>query len=393
MGEGRPSRRVIAVVTGSRADYHLLGPLLRALRDSATFEMQLLVTGAHLEAKFGNTWKGIVADGFAIRDTIPVELDGQEPVDVARAMSKAVHGFGDVYARLNPELVMLLGDRYEIFAAAAAAAPFAIPVAHIHGGEVTEGAVDELFRHAISKMAHIHFVATKDSRQRLIRMGEQPNRVHVVGALGLDGMASTQFLDRQEVEAKVGVPLRTPVLVVTYHPETTEPELVAERTDSLLAALADVPAGSIIFTGVNADTKHDDIAIRIEKFVACHSDRAVTHHSLGQQLYFSLARIADVVVGNSSSGIIEMPSLGVPTVNIGDRQKGRPRAKSVIDSSDDPASIAAAIQHAIDPRFRSRIMRARNPYGRPGATPHILKTLDNTDFSALTRKQFYDRAR
>lgn len=382
----------IAVVTGSRADYHLLVHILAGIRARIDLELQLFVTGSHLECGFGATRQAILDDGFVITAEVPLGLKGSEPIDIAQAMGMAMKGFASVYTGYAPNVIMVLGDRYEIFAAVAAAAPFAIPVAHIHGGEVTEGAIDELFRHAISKMAHIHFVATEEFGQRLVRMGERPETVHVVGAPGLDSIHSLAAPSREEVEIRLGISLQSqsPLLLVTYHPVTVDVGGSRARVGALVGALERLESSIVVFTGVNADTGHDLFAEPIRRFVERHPERAVMCESLGQRLYFGVARHAAAVVGNSSSGIIEIPSLKIPTVNIGDRQKGRPRASSVIDCKEDAESIVSAIRKALDPAFRRNLFNSPNPYGLAGASARIVDILARTDLVRLRRKSFFD---
>ncbi|MDE2166818.1 MAG: UDP-N-acetylglucosamine 2-epimerase (hydrolyzing) [Alphaproteobacteria bacterium] len=384
------NRRKIAVVTGSRADYGLLSNIMDSIRKSSKLTLQILVTGMHLDDKFGATWRQIEADGFVVDRKVPSGIAGSRPADIGRAMGKTLSGFADAFETSPPDIALVLGDRFEIFCAVAAALPFNIPVAHIHGGEQTQGSIDDCFRNAISKMAHLHFVATPLYGKRVIQMGESPDRVHVVGAPGLDALARIKFLGRAELERAIGLPLRPPVLLATYHPVTVEPERIGARVAAFLDGLARSDVGTIVFTGVNADTGHDEVIRRIQAFVAARRDRAVYRVSLGQQLYLSLAKLSDAIVGNSSSGIIEMPSLGVPVVNVGDRQSGRVKARSIIDCEETADAVASAIRQALTPEFRSLAQRTENPYGAPGAPARIVTVLERVDLAGLARKKFHD---
>lgn len=382
----------IAIVTGSRAEYGLFRPILAGIRDSAHLELQLLVTGTHFDERFGATWRQIEADGFRIDRRIPLPLADDSPRATGAAMAAALDGLAGAYHDLRPDFVLLLGDRYEILSAAAAALPFNIPIGHIHGGEVTEGAIDECFRHAISKMANVHFTAAAPYAARLVRMGEMPEHVLVVGAPGLDALTERPLLDRAAVEAKLGIPLAKPCFLVTYHPLTMDTALSERGALALVAALDEFPDATVIVTGTNADPGFGRIAEIIDGFVDRHPQTARMIRNMGQHLYLSTAKLVDVVIGNSSSGIIEIPALGVPTVNIGDRQKGRLRSTSVIDCHEEQSAISGAIRKALSHPFRSLAATAENPYGMPGAGLRIVRYLEQADFRQLRRKPFYDGA-
>jgi UDP-hydrolysing UDP-N-acetyl-D-glucosamine 2-epimerase len=378
------AERKVCVVTGSRADYGLLRWLMEDVRADPAMRLQLVVTGAHLSPAHGETWRDIAADGFAIDAKVDLGLGDYSPAGVAAAAGRCVAGMGEAFAWLRPDIVVLQGDRYEIAASAVAAALARVPIAHTHGGELTEGAVDDALRHAITKMAALHFVAAPENRRRIVQMGEGPARVFVVGDLGLDWIARLDRLDRAALEADLGLTLDGTVLLVTYHPETLGRRSPAESIANLLAALGSFPAAKIVFTGVNADAGRDAIDGAIRGWVAANRGRAVHAEVLGQRRYLSLMALASAVVGNSSSGLIEAPAMGVPTVNIGDRQMGRPRRDTVIDCVDEAGEIDAAIARAI-------AMPKRAPgAARPGAARAICRVLREVDLATLARKRFHD---
>ncbi len=395
--------RKICVVTGSRAEYGLLRWLLEELRDRPEVTLQLVVTGMHLEPRFGDTWREIEADGFAIDARAPMDLTGDSPADIAAAMGRVTQGIGQALAQLAPDALVVLGDRFEILAAVQAAMLARVPVAHLHGGELTEGAMDDAFRHAITKMSHLHFTAAEAYARRVIQLGEDPARVFVAGALGLEAATRTDFMTRAALADDLGRDLDEaagqPLLLVTYHPATlghrapevdtgisSEPEVGAA---AMLEALAAFPAARIVFTGVNADPGHAAVGRQIAGFVAAHRQRASLHASLGQRRYLSLLRIADAVVGNSSSGLYEAPALGVPTVNIGTRQGGRLRGPSVIDCNETAEAIGAALKLALDPAFRAGIGTGDSLHG-DGAASCIANVLSRVPLAGLIHKRFHD---
>jgi UDP-hydrolysing UDP-N-acetyl-D-glucosamine 2-epimerase len=383
-------RRRIAVITGTRADYGLLYWLIHDLHASPDFELQLIVTGMHLMPEFGHTVEVIERDGFPIAARVDLDLHSDAAKAVARAMGVGMIGFADAFARLAPEYVVILGDRFEMLAAAAAAFVQRIPIVHIHGGEVTEGALDEGFRHAITKLAALHFTAAEPYRRRVIQMGELPERVFTVGAPGLDHLTRTPLLDRAELERALGFALAPQTFLVTFHPATLDAEDVASQCRALLTALDAFPAAHIVFTLPNADPGGRAIIPLLEDYVARHPARCRLFASLGQVRYLSLLREASVVIGNSSSGIIEAPSVGTATVNIGDRQRGRLRAASVIDCGPRAAEIEAAIRQALSPAFQTRLAQVVNPYGAGDAAQRMLAILRRVDRASLARKPFYD---
>ncbi|MBS3964066.1 MAG: UDP-N-acetylglucosamine 2-epimerase (hydrolyzing), partial [Methylomonas sp.] len=322
--------RKICVVTGSRADYGLLYWLMKDIQADAGLELQLVATGMHLSPEFGSTWQQIAADGFNISHKVEMLLSSDTPVGISKAMGLSLIGFADALAALQPDIVVVLGDRFEIFAAAQAAMNLRIPLAHIHGGELSEGAVDDAIRHALTKLSHLHFTATETYRHRVIQLGEQPERVFNVGAPGLDNIHRLPLLDRAALEDSIGFRLGAKNFLVTFHPVTLEKQTAGEQFEALLQALDGFDDAHILFTHSNADADGRAMAGLIEAYRAKHPDRVAVFVSLGSVRYLSAMRHVDAVVGNSSSGIIEAPALGVATVNIGDRQRGRLCANSVI---------------------------------------------------------------
>ncbi|EHM09234.1 UDP-N-acetyl-D-glucosamine 2-epimerase, UDP-hydrolysing [Thermanaerovibrio velox DSM 12556] len=381
--------RKIAVMTGSRAEYGLLYWLIRGIADDPDLELKLLVAGMHLSPEFGNTWMEIQRDGFEIAAKVEMLLSSDSPVGIAKSTGLGVIGFADALELIKPDILVILGDRFEALAAAVAAHILRIPVAHIHGGECTYGAMDDAFRHSITKLSQLHFVAAESYRQRVIQMGEHPNRVFLTGSPGLDHLEHISYLSAQELESDLGIGLSHPVFLVTYHPVTLHgsPETAFA---SLLRALDGFPEASIVFTYPNADTHGRVIVRMLEDYVSRHPERARAVASLGQRRYLSLLKHCDVVIGNSSSGITEAPSFGVPTVNIGDRQRGRLRAASVIDCEEDEGAIRGAIQRALSPEFRNSALRADNPYGKLGASRRIIKILKEFPLEGILEKGFFD---
>jgi GDP/UDP-N,N'-diacetylbacillosamine 2-epimerase (hydrolysing) len=383
------SRR-IAIITGTRAEYGLLKGLIGMVRDAPDCTLQLVVTGTHLSPDFGMTVDEIEAHAMPIAARVNLNLSGDCGSDVAAAMGRGMIGFADAYAQLRPDLVVLLGDRYEILAAAAAAMAMLIPIAHIHGGETSEGAIDESIRHAVTKMAQLHFVAAAPYRDRVVQMGENPDAVHLVGGLGVDAITNVPLLSRAELEESLGWQLGDRTLLVTFHPATAAGEDPVVQLDAVLAALDTQPDGThILITLPNADAGGRALTARIEAYASTRP-HVLAVPSLGQQRYFSALALVDAVVGNSSSGLAEAPTFAIGTVNIGDRQDGRLKAASVIDCETDSAAIGAAIARALSPAFRSGLSAVRNPYGDGGATARIFDVIRSTDLSGLTRKRFFD---
>lgn len=383
------SRR-ICIVTGSRAEYGLLRGLVEGVRNSDALELQLVVTGMHLSPEFGLTYREIEADGLSITERVEVLLSSDTGVGVSKAMGLGVIGFADTFARLQPDVVVVLGDRFEILSASVAALFARIPIAHIHGGETTEGAFDEAIRHSITKMAHLHFVAAATYHNRVIQLGEAPDRVFVVGGLGIDAIQRINLLDRAALEESLDFRFGDKNLLVTFHPET----LGTSRVDGQMQALFDAldtldPETRLIFTMPNADTNGRELARMVEIFVSARPN-AHSYMSLGQLRYLSCLQYVDGVVGNSSSGLIEAPSFGIGTINIGDRQAGRLKAASVIDCAPQKEAIETALKRLFSDEFRAIIKNSENPYGSAGATDKILRTLEQYPLEKLRKKKFHD---
>lgn len=382
--------RKICVVTGSRAEFGLLRCLMQDIADAPDLELQVAATGMHLSPEYGLTYREIEAAGFSIAARVEMLLGADTPSAIAKSMGLGMIGFADAFARLAPDIVVVLGDRFEILSAASAALVARIPLAHLHGGELTEAAFDDAIRHAITKMSHLHFVAAEDYRRRVIQLGEPPDRVFNVGGLGVDAIKRLALLPRDALEADLGFELGPRSLLVTFHPVTLEGEAESTRQmRALLDALAALDDVRLVFTLPNADTGGKALARMVERFVA-HHPRASHHASLGQLRYLSLLAQVDAVVGNSSSGLAEAPTFGVPTVNIGDRQNGRLQAQSVINSVPAEAAILEAIQLAFSSGFRRGIGGVVNPYGDGGAASKIVEVLSTHPLSDLLAKRFHD---
>lgn len=367
--------RKICIVTGARAEYGLLYWLMKEIADDSELQLQVVATGMHLSPEFGLTYRQIEADGFTIDAKVEMLLSSDSSVGIAKSMGLGVIGFADALDRLKPDILVVIGDRFEILAAAQAALISRIPIAHIHGGETSEGAFDEGIRHAISKMAQWHFVAAEPYRKRVVQMGESPNRVFNCGAPGLDQLSRLDWLARQYLETTLLIQLATPLFLVTYHPVTLATVNPEEPMAELLTALEAFPEATVIFTYPNADTGGRVLIECIDRFVAQNQKRARAFVSLGQQRYLSLMREADVVIGNSSSGLTEAPALKKATVNIGDRQKGRLKASSVIDVAENSQDITQAIQLALSAEFRGKLVDTVSLYGLGNVSQKIKTTL------------------
>ena len=381
--------RRICIVTGTRAEYGLLRGVIDGVHRSPNLQLQLLATGMHLSPEFGLTYREIEADGYRIDTKVEMLVSADTASGIAKSMGLGLIGLGDAFQRLNPDLIVLLGDRFEVFAAAAAALVAGIPVAHLHGGETTEGAFDEAIRHSITKMSHLHFVAAEEYRLRVIQLGEQPDRVFLVGGLGVDAIQRLQLLDRAALEASLDFRLGEKNLLVTFHPVTLEVDSSEQQMAELLAALATLKDTRLIFTMPNADNGSRSLARMIDEFVASHQ-AARAYASLGQLRYLSCLQLVDGVVGNSSSGLAEAPSLHTGTVNIGDRQRGRLKARSVIDCAPQREAILAAIHTLYTPDFQRQVRAAVNPYGQGGAGDKIVQVLEAYPLDGILKKSFHD---
>ena len=383
--------RTIAVVTVGRADYGVLLPVLRRIQAAPDLRLCLIAGGMHLAEDFGHTVTAIEADGFEIADRVDMQLASDTPVGIATAIGSGTIGFARAYARMKADLLVLMGDRFETLAAAAAALPFGIPLAHLHGGELSAGAFDEQIRHAITKMSHLHFVATPTSAERVIQMGEEPWRVTVSGAPSLDNLRALSLLSVPELERELGIGLTPTPLLVTYHPETLAYQNTGRQVNELFAALAELER-PIIITYPNADTSSRQIIDALEAFAREHDNVRVVKN-LGTTIYFSVMSCSAAMVGNSSSGIIEAASVRLPVVNIGERQAGRERAANVIDVGASRSEIARGIHRALDPDFRKTIRDLQNPYGDGCAAERIVRVLGDVPIDRrLRRKIFHSMA-
>lgn len=379
----------LAVATGTRAEYGIFRPLLREFQ-SRGWPFDLYVTGSHLAPRHGQTVSEIEADGFDITERVNIELVDDSPAGICHSMALAVECFGELLDRRRPDLLFLLGDRFEAFAIAAAAQVSRVPIAHLHGGEVTEGVIDEAFRHAITKMSRLHFVSTEDHRRRVVQLGEVPDTVYDVGALGLDNVRMLQAVSKQALERDLGFAFRDTNLLVTHHSLTLDLDRSEQDFAALLRALDQFPEAGILITAPNADPGGSRIAEMIGSFAAGRPDLVKVFTSLGTLRYFSVLRCVDAVIGNSSSGLIEVPSFGIPTVNIGDRQRGRVAGPSVIHSDATAAAIAQAIAQALSPEFRSAIAGASNPYGQGNTAARIGDIVAGLEFPIGCQKSFHN---
>lgn len=384
------SKRKICAVTGSRAEYGLLYWLMKGIQQDDALELQVIATGMHLSPEFGLTYKVIEDDGFVINAKVEMLLSSDTPVGITKSIGLGVIGFADALDRLRPDILVLLGDRYEILAAAQAALVIRIPVAHLHGGETTEGVIDEAIRHAVTKMSHFHFVAAERYRQRVIQLGERPENVLVFGAPGLDSINRLNLLGRDDLEKSLGFQLGKTFFLVTYHPVTLSDQSPEQAMRELFSALDHFMDAKIIFTKPNADTDGRMICRLIDNYAAHQRGRVMVSASLGQLKYLSALKHADVVIGNSSSGLIEAPALKKPTVNLGDRQKGRLKAPSVIDCSETEASIVAAIKQALSVDFQRSLSGTISPYGDGNASEKIKEFLKIVPLGGILQKKFYD---
>jgi UDP-hydrolysing UDP-N-acetyl-D-glucosamine 2-epimerase len=381
--------RKIAVITSARSDYSYLLPVMRKIQEDPELELLPIVTGMHLLPVYGMTVRQIEEDGFEIAERVEMLLSSDSSSAIAKSMGLGMIGLSQAYERLKPDLIVLLGDRFETLAAAAAALPFAIPVGHIAGGELTEGMIDEASRHAITKLSHLHFVSTERHRQRVIQMGEAPWRVINCGAPSLDNLHCIEFLDKETLQQELGFNLDPAPLLVTFHPVSLEFEQTGDQMLEFLAAL-DSSGLPVIFTYPNADTSNRVVIEAIQKYQLAHSNSRV-YVNLGTRRYFSLMKFAAAMVGNSSSGIIEAASFALPVVNVGNRQKGRYHDRNVLDTPCERKSILTAIHQSLDPQFKEGLSGMDNPYGDGHASELIVKTLRATETGkTLITKSFHD---
>ena len=381
--------RKICVVTGSRADYGLLRSVIQAIKDDPNLDIQVVATGMHLSPTFGLTYKEIEADGFFIDEKVEVLNEFDTPYEISQSIAKGITGCAKVFSKLEPDLVLLLGDRFEIFSAAIAAYVALIPIAHIHGGELTGGALDEAFRHSISKMSSLHFVAAEEYKKRLIQLGENPKNIYLAGGLGVDSIKRHKLLNKQELENELNIKFLDKSLLITFHPVTLDIESSELQFKELLEALSNFKDTTLIFTMPNADNGGRKLIKMVEEFVI-ENKNARAFISLGQLLYFSCISNMDGVVGNSSSGIIEVPSFKKATINIGDRQLGRLQAESIISCKPLKTDILNAIEKLYSPSFQILLDRVTNPYSGTGVNEKIIEVLGTISLDGIIKKAFHD---
>jgi len=382
--------RKICVMTGTRAEYGLLYNLMKAIKDNVNLELQVVATGMHLSPEFGLTYKEIIKDGFTINKKIEMLVSADTPSAISKSTGLGIIGFADAFAELKPDIVILLGDRYETLAVACAAIFQRIPIGHISGGETTTGAFDEAIRHSITKMSWWHFVAADEYQKRVVQLGEDPKRVFNVGGMGVDAIKKARLLSKKELMKKSGIQFGEKNLLVTYHPVTLEKQTSQKHFQSLLDVLDDLKDVYIIFTMPNSDSDGRIIKQMIDEFVSSYDQRSISFTSMGHLNYLSALQFVDGVVGNSSSGLAEAPTFKIGTVNIGDRQKGRLKAKSVIDCKPAKGSIKEAINTLYRKNFQNILPVVDNPYGKGNATEKIIEVLRATNIPEEPKKEFYD---
>lgn len=381
--------RKICVITGTRAEFGLLRPLIELIAKDKDLQLQLVATGMHLSPEFGYTLDEITAAGFVVNKKVECLLSSDTSVGISKSIALAVSGFADALEALQPDLVVVLGDRTEILGAVIAAGMANIPIAHLHGGETTEGAYDEAIRHSITKFSHLHFTSTEVYRKRVIQLGEQPDTVFNVGAISLDSIKKLELLDREAFEKSIGFKLKKRNVLITYHPVTLEKEAPIETFENILTALDELGDTGLIFTHANSDKNGRIINKMIAEYVEAHKDKAVAFKSLGQLRYLSALQFVDFVIGNSSSGILEVPSFYIPTINIGDRQKGRICSDSIINSTNTLEDIRKSITFALNKEFREKIQQQKMLYGNGTAAEQILKVIKEHPVISL-KKSFYN---
>ena len=383
------SKRKICVVTGTRAEYGLLYWLMKEIEEDNNLELQLIVTGMHLSPEFGLTYKEIEKD-FKIDKKIEMLLSSDTSIGISKSMGLAQISFAEAYQELEPDIVVVLGDRYETFSAVSAAMIARIPIAHLHGGEATEGLIDESIRHSITKMSHIHFTASQEYKNRVIQLGEQPDKVFKVGGLGIDNIKRLKLLSKKEFEKSINFKLNKKNILVTFHPVTLESSTAKEQFQHLLDAIDILEDTNIIFTKANSDTDGRIINSMIDMYVKENSQKSVCFTSLGQLRYLSALQYVDAMVGNSSSGLAEAPSFKIGTINIGDRQKGRIMADSVINCKSDRESILKAFKKLYSKVFQEELKTSINPYGDGGASKKIKAVIQDINLEGILKKSFFD---
>jgi|TARA_B110001450_G_scaffold33266_1_gene28688 GDP/UDP-N,N'-diacetylbacillosamine 2-epimerase (hydrolysing) len=382
-------KRKICVVTGTRAEYGLLYWLMKEINVDNALVLQVVVTGMHLSEEFGNTYQQIEKDGFTIDKKVDISLTSDTELAISKSMGLGVIGFADVFNKLQPDLIVVLGDRFEIFSAVSAALIAKIPVAHLHGGEVTEGVIDESIRHSITKMSHLHFAATDEYRNRIIQLGEQPDKVFHVGGLGIDNINKLKLLSKADFENTINFELGEKNILITFHPVTLEKSTSGMQFQALLDSISELKNTKIIFTKANADTNGRVINTMIDDYVAKH-DNTIAFKSMGQLNYLSALQFIDAVVGNSSSGLIEAPSFKIGTIDIGDRQKGRIKTDSVISCLPKKRNIDSAFNKMYSEEFQNTLDQVENAYGKGGASKEIVNIIKSINLHNIIKKPFHD---
>ena len=380
----------ICVVTAARAEYGLLASLMKEIKDEPSLELQVIATGMHLSPEFGLTYKQIESDGFKINKKVEILLSADTPSSISKTMGLAQISFADAFEELKPDMIVILGDRYEMLAVASVATIFRIPIAHISGGETTEGAIDEAIRHSITKMSHLHFTAAEEFRARVIQLGENPNTVYNVGDIDIDVIKKMQLLSKDAFEKAINFELGPKNMLVTFHPSTLEDSTSEQQMKELLNALNEYQDVKFIFTMPNSDTDGRIIIKMINDYVSKNTERAISFQSMGQLNYLSALQYVDMAVGNSSSGIVEVPYFKIPTINIGDRQKGRLQAENTINCPPKKEAIVEAINKAYSQKFQALLNDFKNPYNGEDVAFKIKEVIVNTDLTKILKKKFYD---
>ena len=382
--------RKICFVTGTRAEYGLLSRLMRMVKESADCELQIIATNMHLMPEYGNTYQEILKDGFTIDEMVPMPKPSDDDYGVVASMATEMQGMNEAFKKLSSDMVVILGDRYEMLVASTVAMLNHIPIVHLYGGEITEGAVDDSIRHAITKLAHLHFTSTEEYRNRVIQMGEQPERVFNVGSIGVENVNIIPVISKIELEHDLDFVLDESTILVTYHPVTLGNRTPEDEIVDFLKAMDQFPHLRILFTMPNSDQGSDVIRKHIQNYCDANPTRCKAFASLGMKRYISVIKYVSAVVGNSSSGLVEVPSVHVPTLNIGDRQKGRTRGESVLDCASDTASIIEGMNVILSADFKQKAKQAVNPYEKEGTVEKIFEVISSVELDKLILKSFYD---
>ena len=383
-------KKKIFVITGSRAEYGLLQGLIKRFYYSNSFDLKIIVSGMHLLDEFGKTAMEIKKDGYKISHKVYMDLRSDSEKNISYAISDGIKGFSDIFQKDKPSLVVVLGDRFEIFSASVASMIHRVPIAHLHGGEGTEGVMDEHIRHSITKMSHLHFTSIEQYRERVIQLGEDPSKVFNVGAIGIDNIIDLKLYSKKELENKINFKFNKTNLLVTYHPVTLEKGASRKYFKNLLKAINDLSETNIILTKANADMEGSLINKLIDDYTKKNPTKSISFSSMGQVSYLSAMKYVDGVVGNSSSGIIEAPSLKVGTLNIGDRQKGRIKANSVINCGSSYKEIHKGLEQLLSTTFKKKLSRVKNPYGKGGVAEKIFNIINNEPLDGLLKKEFFN---